>query len=147
MARRLRKSRRMRGSRTHGWGVSGQHRKGGMKGGRGRAGWCKHKWTYTVKYALNEVGKRGFRRPAGKGGTKAINVGGLEELLEGLRKQPREGEKIKVDLTELGYEKLLGGGSIKKPVEVKVKGCSKLARKKVEEAGGNVVLYAQGVET
>lgn len=142
----MRKSRKMRGSRTHGWGVSGQHRKGGMKGGRGGAGWCKHKWTYTVKYALNEIGKRGFRCPTGKGETSAINVGRLEELLEKLGKQPGEGEKVKIDLTELGYEKLLGGGSIKKPIEVRVKECSALAKRKVEEAGGSVILYAQGGE-
>ncbi|MGA2874798.1 MAG: 50S ribosomal protein L15, partial [Nitrososphaerales archaeon] len=50
MASRLRKVRRLRGSRTHGWGQIGQHRRTGSKGGSGMAGLHKHKWSYTVKY-------------------------------------------------------------------------------------------------
>ena len=37
MPQKLRKTRKMRGSRTHGYGQIGQHRKGGGKGG-GRGG-------------------------------------------------------------------------------------------------------------
>ncbi|MEM4427493.1 MAG: 50S ribosomal protein L15, partial [Zestosphaera sp.] len=40
----------MRGSRTHGYGRVGQHRKAGSRGGRGAAGLHKHKWTWVVKY-------------------------------------------------------------------------------------------------
>jgi len=38
MPHKLRKTRKMRGSRTHGYGQVGQHRKSGSRGGVGKAG-------------------------------------------------------------------------------------------------------------
>ena len=38
MATRLRKTRKFRGSRNHGWGQVGQHRASGYKGGLGQSG-------------------------------------------------------------------------------------------------------------
>ena len=42
MATRLRKTRKYRGSRNHGWGQIGQHRASGHKGGLGQSGLMKH---------------------------------------------------------------------------------------------------------
>lgn len=61
MTTRKRKIRRQRGSRMHGWGVSGQHRDSGMRGGRGNAGRFKHKKTKTSQY--EKPGKHGFKNP------------------------------------------------------------------------------------
>lgn len=47
-----------------------------------------------------------------------------------------------IDLVELGYFKLLGGGQINVPVVVKAKFFSKLAEKKIKEAGGACILRA-----
>lgn len=143
MPTRLRKTRRMRGSRTHGWGTSGQHRKGGMRGGHGKAGWCKHKWTYTVKYDLERIGKKGFTSVGSTRKPSIINLSGLEELAERFG-VPVEGGKVMVDLDGLGFEKLLGGGSASKPYLVKVLRCSGKAREKVAQAGGEIVAAVEG---
>jgi large subunit ribosomal protein L15 len=139
------KSRKMRGSRTCGWGVSGQHRKSGMRGGFGKAGRLNHKWTYMIKYARDEIGKKGFKSLNLKRKKKenAINISELEELLKTKLTQLNQ-----VNLTQMGFKKLLGEGVITKPIEVIVEECSKLAKKKIEEAGGKVILLSEtkGVE-
>ncbi|HXZ98274.1 MAG TPA: hypothetical protein VED24_02790, partial [Candidatus Acidoferrum sp.] len=52
MATRKRKVRRLRGSRTHGWGTSGQHRESGMLGGHGNAGLLRHKKSAVIRYEI-----------------------------------------------------------------------------------------------
>jgi large subunit ribosomal protein L27Ae len=47
-----------------------------------------------------------------------------------------------IDLVKLGYFKLLGNGQINVPVIVKAKFFSKLAEKKIKEAGGACLLSA-----
>lgn len=141
MARRLRKSRRMRGSRTQGWGRSGQHRASGQLGGHGHAGSFKHKWTYAVKYESRR-GKFGFKSPTSRGELRTINVGELDQLADRLQTEEKAKEeegKIVVDLTQLGYDKLLGVGDAAKPFLIKVKEYSKSAAEKVEEAGGKIL--------
>lgn len=142
MPHRLRKIRKLRGSRTCGWGRVGQHRKHGMKGGRGWAGGHKHKWTYVVKYAPNHFGKKGFRCPTGRGGIKALNVGELNEILDKLASEGKvevKDGKYFVNLPKLGYEKLLGEGDISKPVIVEAKLYSKKAEEKILDAGGSII--------
>ncbi|MEM2955643.1 MAG: 50S ribosomal protein L15, partial [Nitrososphaerales archaeon] len=63
MPTRLRKTRKLRGSRTVGYGQVGQHRKSGSRGGKGKAGLHKHKWSWTVKYAPNYFGRDEFKPP------------------------------------------------------------------------------------
>jgi len=143
MPHRLRKTRWRRGSRTCGWGKVGQHRKSGGQGGFGKAGLHKHKWTWTVKYAPDHFGRHGFRCPTGMGEIKTINVGRLSELVEELlaagKLKPREKGEVEVDLSELGFEKLLGGGKVKRPLTVKVSAFSKEAERKIAKAGGRIV--------
>lgn len=143
MPHRLRKTRWHRGSRTCGWGRVGQHRKSGSRGGYGKAGLHKHKWTWTVKYAPDHFGKRGFRCPTGKGELKTINVGRLQELVDEMimrgELKPGEDGKIEVDLEKLGFEKLLGEGKVLKPLIVKVSEVSEEAERKISEVGGQVV--------
>jgi len=145
----LRKVRKMRGSRTHGYGVVGQHRKTGTKGHR-KVGRHKGGWTYTVKYEPDYFGKRGFTPRGVKQEVSAINVGELEELISKLSREQRlekKGGRVIVDLGGLGYDKLLGMGRITQPVLVKVDSCSETAVKKVEEAGGQVLRETEGKET
>ncbi|MGQ9639829.1 MAG: uL15m family ribosomal protein [Candidatus Bathyarchaeia archaeon] len=123
----------MRGSRTHGWGTSGQHRKGGMKGGSGKAGTFKHKWTSVLRYG-GELEKRGFKSPRASRKGEAINVDDLAGLAETL-KLDRDST---LNLTALGYSKLLGKGKVDRPIHVEVTEASELAVRKVTEAGGTV---------
>lgn len=133
----------MRGSRTCGWGVSGQHRKSGMRGGFGKAGRLNHKWTYMIKYAREEIGKKGFKSLRREKRKYTINVNELEELLK-----TKFSDLNSINLAQMGFKKLLGEGVITKPVKVIVEKCSKSAKKKIEEAGGEVVLLSEvkGVE-
>jgi large subunit ribosomal protein L15 len=139
----LRKVRKRRASRTHGYGRVGQHRGGGKRGGHGKAGFHKHGWTYVVKYEPDYYGKRGFTSPRTIGKkVNVINVGQLEELVYRLavkEQLKKKGEKVLLDLKELGYDKLLGMGNITKPLLVRVAFHSESAAKKVQEAGGQIL--------
>jgi len=137
----LRKVRKKRGSRTHGYGQVGQHRKG-SKGGR-KAGLHKQGWTYVIKYEPDYFEKKGFTsQKAISRKTKVINVGELDELTHELaaeRKLERKQKKTFLDLDKLGYDKLLGKGRITEPMLVKVLAHSEAAAKKIEEAGGQIL--------
>jgi len=141
MPHRLRKTRRKRGSRTHGYGAHDRHRGRGSRHYR-RAGRHKHLWTYVVKYEPDYFGKHGFKSPRSKFlKVKTINVGQLDELLRRLeaegRLEEREGLPY-IDLEALGYAKLLGRGSISRPVLVRVRAWTELAEEKITEAGGRI---------
>ena len=138
-----RKVRRQRGSRTHGWGQVGQHRARGGRGGTGKAGLDKHKWTYVIKHDPTYWEKKGFVSARTLSKTvKIINVGKLDDLadrLESEKKLERKEKKIFLDLERLGYDKLLGTGDVVKPMLVKVASCSESASRKLEEAGGAIL--------
>ena len=138
-----RKVRRLRGSRTHGWGQVGQHRARGGRGGTGKAGLDKHKWSYVIKHDPTYWEKKGFvsTKALGKK-VSIINVGKLDDLankLESEKKLERKEKKIFLDLESLGYDKLLGTGEIAKPMLVKVASYSEAASRKLEEAGGQIL--------
>ena len=70
-----------------------------------------------------------------------INVGELSQLAEKLLAQNKvkeESGKIAIDLNELGYEKLLGGGKATRSLAVRVSKYSESAAKKIQEAGGEI---------
>ncbi|PVX23586.1 MAG: 50S ribosomal protein L15 [Candidatus Bathyarchaeum sp.] len=138
-----RKVRRQRGSRTHGWGQIGQHRARGGRGGTGKAGLDKHKWTYVVKHDPTYWEKKGFvsAKSLGKK-VSIINVGKLDDLaerLESAKKLEKKENKIFLDLETLGYDKLLGTGEVVKSIIVKVPSYSEAASRKLEEAGGEIL--------
>jgi large subunit ribosomal protein L15 len=131
---RLRKVRKMRGSRTHGWGQIGQHRKSGSRGGVGRAGSMGHKFLMFYR----EEREKGFVRKVPKAVGKEVNVGELDELYRKMGFQTHEGKRV-LDLAAQGYGKLLGAGNVSAAYVVKVAECSERAREKIEAEGGRVV--------
>jgi len=136
-----RKVRKKRGSRTHGYGRVGQHRAAGQRGGHGKAGFHKHKWTYTVKYDPDRFGKHGFRPPVRRE-VSVINVGELDEQIDSLlgnKQAEKTKDGIKVYLNGLGYDKLLGKGKATHSLIVQVDSCSKSAAEKIEKAGGKIL--------
>ena len=148
VVRREKKSKSLRGWRTHSWGRVGQHRRSGTRGGRGHAGYHKHYWTWVVKYAPDWFGKHGFtRHPSIVPRPRCINVKDLDENMDLWVKEGKAsytGEVYEIDLTELGYTKLLGDGKITKKVIVKVVDASKRAIEKIEKVGGKVILLGGG---
>ena len=74
-----------------------------------------------------------------------MNLFQLSDLVDRLvadKKAQLVGDKVVVDLDELGFRKLLGAGAIARPVQVKVEACSESAAKKLKEAGGELVNLA-----
>ena len=139
VVRRERKVRRQRGSRLYGWGTVGQHRKSGMRGGFGAAGYHKHKWSLVTTYDKDHFGKDGFVRPAAvMREVSAINVGALSSLIQGKALGQDEKGRTVMDLSSLGYDKLLGGGKIDFPISIKATSVTEVAKKKILEAGGEV---------
>jgi len=137
-----RKTRKKRGSRTHGWGQIGQHRKASVKGGR-KVGRHKHLWTYVIKHEPKYFGKKGFTSPKSlKGEVDVINVVQLDELVDKLsieKQLQKKTGKAFLDLEKLGYHKLLGAGKITQAVTVKALSYSEGAARKVKEAGGQIL--------
>jgi large subunit ribosomal protein L15 len=140
MPHKLRKVRKQRASRYHGWGQVGQHRGGGMRGGKGKAGGRKHFWIRTVKYEPDRYEKKGFKPPSSKlNNTITINVGELEELATKIIGDYGIKGGNELDLTSLGINKLLGRGKIKIPLNVRVESYSGNAQEKLEDAGGSII--------
>jgi large subunit ribosomal protein L15 len=143
VVRRKKKFRKFRGHRSYGKGSHKKARGGGSRGGRGLAGLHKHKWSYTVKYAPDHFGKRGFKRIVKKE-IKSINLKELDKIAEKLLEEKivsMEDGKIKIDVGKIGYEKVLGLGKISKPLIIEAKYFSKSAIKKIEEAGGKAIKH------
>ena len=142
MPRKLRKSRKLRGSRTFGYGRQGQHRKTSAKGER-KAGRHKGGWTHVLRYEPDYWGKKGFRSIQSlQYKTNAINVGNLRMLADKLEAEDQleqKDGKIFLDLDKLGYTKLLGTGNVTESILLKISAHSASAAKKIEDAGGQIL--------
>ncbi len=138
MATRFRKSRRQRGSRYCGWGQVGQHRQSGGRGGIGGAGKHKHFWIRTVIEEPNHFGHDAFNSFNRNLVYNWINIKDLDSVVAKHGKVDQDG-KVILDLTSLGYDKLLGGGKVNSAFTVKITRISGSAKKKIQEAGGEVL--------
>ena len=138
MPHKLRKIRKTRGSRTQGYGRIGQHRDSGSKGHR-KVGRHKHLWSLVVTSEPNYFGKHGFTSPQSINKKEStLNI----QALTTMAPTTQDGKNV-INLTSLGYTKLLGTGKISKPLTVTVPTCSKLAQEKITEAGGQVITASQ----
>jgi len=119
-----------------------------MRGGYGQAGRYRHKKSRLIKTGefrnLHYAGKKGFvslsqMRPSGP----TLNLWQLSAVTEKLvneKKAQLAGEKVIINLKELGVRKLLGTGSISRAVQVTVGECSESALKKIKDAGGEAIV-------
>ncbi len=129
MPHRLRKIRKFRGTRTIGYGRIGQHRDSGSKGNR-KVGRHKHLWSKIVTSEPDYFGKSGFHSPQSlHRHEKTINLNKLDQIAQ----------TNPINLTDLGYTKLLGTGKITKALTIQVPAYSKSAAEKVKEAGGQIL--------
>ena len=132
MKRKRKKVIKMRGSKTHGHGAKKKYRGKGSRGGKGYAGSKKHRKTYILRYEKEHLGKRGFKSKTRKS-VRTINIKDVERIAE-------EKGTNKINLTELGYEKVLGKGSLTKPLVIEAKSFSDNARLKIEKAKGKAII-------
>ncbi len=121
------KKKKKRGSRTHGRGNTKKGRgKGSRKGTASRKGG--RNYMHLVK--KQGVPKRkGFTRHGKE--QKGINLRDINEMIT------EDTEEI--NLEEKGYQKVLGGGNLKKPITVKAQNFSNSAERKIEEKGGEAI--------
>jgi len=151
------KVRKMRGTRTHGYGRVGQHRKAGQRAGKGKTTqWKKSKKSYYLKQKELgfpdpdwDFGKRGFKRPQDINRiyqVNALNVKDLDLKIEELTKNniaSKSGNTYTIDLKDVNIQKILGRGEINKKINISVNTASKRAIEKIESAGGKVNLLSE----
>lgn len=139
-----RKFRRKRGSRECGWGVF--HRGKGRKGGSGRAGTgkrAKAKMPVRGGWTIQEQGKKGFKFKGNKIKKFVINLKIIEDKLDFWIKNKKiikENDVFVIDLTKLGFNKVLGTGKVSHKLKIIVQFASKSVIEKVKAKGGEVVL-------
>ena len=152
-----RKVRKKRGTRTHGYGRVGQHRKTGQRAGRGKTTqWKKSKKSYYLKQKELgfpdpdwKMGKKGFKRPQDLTRIQQINSLNVKDLdiqIEKLvlnKKATKSGNTYSINLRDLNIQKLLGRGEINKPINITVSKASKRAIEKIEAAGGKIKLLTE----
>ncbi len=149
--RRRKRSRKMRGSRLHGYGLQRQHRRSGRRGGFGISGTKKHLWTWVTAHEPDYFGRgrRGFKRPSAvTREVRGINLGELDEILpelisSGIARELEDG-RLELDLGRMGYDKLLGRGSVSRPIVIRVSSASRQAISKLESMGGSVLIDQRG---
>lgn len=137
VVRTRKKSRRMHGNRLHGYGK--QHRGKGSRGGVGRAGRGKQSAHRKPSYR-EPFGKHGFH-PAQPTQVRILSLKDVEDKLrtwlnEGKAKEAAGAYEI--NLTELGYDKLLGTGQARHKLKLKIPQATKAATEKITAAGGEI---------
>lgn len=135
------RTKKLRGSRTHGRGKKAG-RGAGIIGGHGNAGLGKHEKMRVLKWDRNRWGRHGFKRPQCMvHANVTVNVGELSEQMHRYVDQgfaTKKGDTYDLNLTEAGVDKLLGNGNIDVKVNVTVSQISAQAREKIEAAGGSI---------
>jgi len=125
-----REKKRRRGERTY-HGRHAKWRGGGSRGGRGNVSLHKHKMKWRER-------EKGFKYPLRRE-KKTINLDELNELIKTMIEEGKlDKNNLKLNLSELGYNKLLGRGNIEFPVFVEVEEASKKAIDKIKGKGGDV---------
>jgi large subunit ribosomal protein L15 len=128
------RTRKFRGSRTHGRGIKAG-RGAGKQGGRGNAGLHKYKFKSMLIYAPDHFGRHGFQRPSRiVERPTSLNVGQLESFVPFLERAGAlelRGDEVVADLAKAGIDRLLGGGAPKRKWSVYVAHASKHAGEKV----------------
>jgi large subunit ribosomal protein L15 len=143
MIRTKRKINKMRGSRSIGGGCSKKRRGAGNKGGKGIAGSSKQHWTWIVKFDPDHYGKHGFKRPQKMiKKSNPVNLSFLEEKSEEFIKEglaSKDGDSVIINISDLGYNKVLANGKITKKFIITAPKFSASAKVKIEELGGEAI--------
>lgn len=132
----------MRGGHNFGRGTGVSHNRGsGNRGGFGKAGSGKKGdskkpmfWKDTKYFGKYGFGMHAATKP------NCINISDIESRIDQLilDGKIKAGAEVSLNLTELGFNKLLGAGSLTHKVTITVASFSEQAVKKVEAAGGKI---------
>jgi large subunit ribosomal protein L15 len=128
-----------RGSRTCGGGTHKNRRGAGNRGGRGRAGHRDHRHTHFWLAGLVHNGKHGFVNKTGYSNA-VLDVGDIDQMADDLVAQgfaTKEGDVITIDASQIGIDKILGGGKVTKKMIISAEAFSEKAVAKLEEMDGS----------
>ncbi len=138
--KKTKKSKRLRGSKTHGHGAKKKWMGKGHKGGKGMAGTGKRadqKKSLILKKYKKYFGKQGITsKKTQNKKIKKINLGSIQKNLISLSK--KYGEDSGLNLKEY---KILGNGEFKEKLIIIAKGFSKSAKEKIEKNKGQAILF------
>ena len=144
-ANKRKKSSRLHGSHTHGWGAKKKHRGAGHRGGRGKSGTGKkaHQRMPSV-WKNHPFGRKGFVPPKASSdhGVHAVNIEFIDEHVEHWLAENRVTKhdgKIVIDLAQMRYDKLLGRGKVLHAYKITVATASENAVEKIKQKGGEII--------
>jgi large subunit ribosomal protein L15 len=147
-AKKRKKNSRQRASTTHGWGARKKHRGSGNRGGQGMAGTGKRSDAKkTMIWKEDYFGKFGFKKKGQVIEMIPINIEQIEQKLDILAKENKvvvENGVFNIDITKLGYNKLLGIGMVRHKMKITTDFASAGAMAKIKKAGGEVVIQKEG---
>ncbi len=133
MTRRLKsRNRKYAGNRTYGGGNTKNRRGKGSKGGRGRAGFHKHKWLRTAKYELEELRRKhhGFHSLHAR--TRVVTLEHVNRLIENGKAQ-KAGDVYTLSFPNC---KVIGSTPLVAKAAVTAASFSKGAAQSITRAGG-----------
>ncbi|MFH1915902.1 MAG: uL15m family ribosomal protein [Nanoarchaeota archaeon] len=140
MKQRRKKNIRSRGSNSHGWGAKKKHRGAGSRGGRGRSGSGKRGDQKKPSYwKYEKPGKVGFTSKVKPQLT--ITLRDIETTINELVKHghaKQEGQAYTINLTALGYNKLISRGNIKYTYHITIPHATERAKAKIEKNKGTI---------
>jgi large subunit ribosomal protein L15 len=128
-------------SGSHGYGSSKKNRGAGSRGGRGNAGSGKKGQSKRMtEEGVQEMGETGFnsRQPDQDG----INLRDIDQRIEEFVEAgvaEKVGDSYVFHAEEAGYDKVLGGGELRKDIEIHAEKFSGSAEEKIEESEGEAV--------
>jgi large subunit ribosomal protein L15 len=105
--------------------------------GSGKRGDAKKTRLWDKRY----FGKHGFRGRS-RARTRSITLMQVAAQLPGWLssgKASSEGDKVRIELDTLGYNKLLGTGQVKQAMIVVVKSSTPRAQEKIKKSGGEII--------
>jgi len=140
MVRRQKKrSRKYHASRTWGGGNTKNRRGKGCRGGVGKGGSNRQKFTYFVKYDKDHFGAESRMNKNPKPEMNEINLWEISNRIE--KGTAEKGSDGKYSLNLAGY-KVLGAGKLEHAASITASAFSKSAEEKIKQAGGEAKLSA-----
>ena len=100
----------------------------------------------TIKPSLwkeDYFGKKGFIKKGIIEKISAININEIEEKFDNLAKDKmisKEGDAYAIDISKIGYNKLLGSGNVTRKYKITAKYASKNIIEKIKKSGGEIIL-------
>jgi large subunit ribosomal protein L15 len=135
--RKAKKSVKQRGNRTHGWGAGKKHRGKGHIGGHGASNVGKRggaRKSRALAAGVKPYGHSGMHKSQKNPTQITINIATVYEKIDTWVKQgkaKKEKDGYTVDLTKLGYDKLLSGGAVKDKLNITIAKVSAKAKQKL----------------